>query len=283
MYYIYETDKPNKILKRLNIIKLIENKIVLPINEENITQKQAEKLAMKTNKILQRTNSKTILISKKIKKQEYYINYLNSYNIKIIDGKWLSEILSYDILEYVTKTKKIKKEETQIAITINEITENMLQNIRKIVKDYKRVNIITNHISNFKNIENQILEKDGIMITVSNNKRKSLSKAKIILNIDFPTELINKYNIYEEAIIINLKGNVKINNKRFNGININDYEINYSKRDMYFEDYEILEKFANKDIYEALIYKRQLYQDVIKRIKKDKVEILKLFANKTEI
>ena len=283
MYYIYETDKPNKILKRLNIIKLIENKIVLPINEENITQKQAEKLAMKTNKILQRTNSKTVLISKKIKKQEYYINYLNSYNIKIIDGKWLNEILSYDILEYITKTKKIKKEETQIAITINEITENMLQNIRKIVKDYKRVNIITNHISNFKNIENQILEKDGIMITISNNKRKSLSKAKIILNIDFPTELINKYNIYEEAIIINLKGNVKINNKRFNGININDYEINYSKRDMYFEDYEILEKFANKDIYEALIYKRQPYQDVIKRIKKDKVEILKLFANKTEI
>lgn len=283
MYYIYETDKPNKILERLNIIKLIENKIVLPINEENITQRQAEKLAMKTNKILQRTNSKTILISKKIKKQEYYINYLNSYNIKIIDGKWLNEILSYDILEYITKTKKIKKEETQIAITINEITENMLQNIRKIVKDYKRVNIITNHISNFKNIENQILEKDGIMITVSNNKRKSLSKAKIILNIDFPTELINKYNIYEEAIIINLKGNVKINNKRFNGININDYEINYSKRDMYFEDYEILEKFANKDIYEALIYKRQPYQDVIKRIKKDKVEILKLFANKTEI
>ena len=283
MYYIYETDKPNKILKRLNIIKLIENKIVLPINEEDITQKQAEKLAMKTNKILQRTNSKTILISKKIKKQEYYINYLNSYNIKIIDGKWLSEILSYDILEYVTKSKKIKKEETQIAITINEITENMLQNIRKIVKDYKRVNIITNHISNFKNIENQILEKDGIMITVSNNKRKSLSKAKIILNIDFPTELINKYNIYEEAIIINLKGNVKINNKRFNGININDYEINYSKRDMYFEDYEILEKFANKDIYEALIYKRQPYQDVIKKIKKDNVEILKLFANKTEI
>ena len=157
MYYIYETDKPNKILKRLNIIKLIENKIVLPINEENITQKQAEKLAMKTNKILQRTNSKTVLISKKIKKQEYYINYLNSYNIKIIDGKWLNEILSYDILEYITKTKKIKKEETQIAITINEITENMLQNIRKIVKDYKRVNIITNHISNFKYVDYSIL------------------------------------------------------------------------------------------------------------------------------
>ncbi len=112
-----------------------------------------------------------------------------------------------------------------------------MHNIRKIAKEYKRVNIITNHISKFKNIEKQILENEGIMITVVNNKRKSLVKAKIILNVDFPTELINKYNIYEEAIIINLQGNVKINSKRFNGININDYEITYSNDDIYFEDY----------------------------------------------
>ena len=50
-------------------------------------------------------------------------------------------------------------------------------------------------------------------------------KSQIILNIDFPKELINKYNIQDEAIIVNVKGTVKINKKRFNGLNINDYEI----------------------------------------------------------
>ena len=52
-------------------------------------------------------------------------------------------------------------------------------------------------------------------------------KSQIILNIDFPQELINKYNIYDDAVIVNLKGNIKINKKRFNGLNINNYEINF--------------------------------------------------------
>lgn len=113
MYYIHETDKPNKILKKLNIIKLIDNKIILPINDEKITQKQAEKLASKTRKILNKTNCNKAVISKKIKSQEQYINYINSYNVSIIDGRWLFEVLAYDALEYIIKLKKIKKEETR--------------------------------------------------------------------------------------------------------------------------------------------------------------------------
>ncbi len=121
------------------------------------------------------------------------------------------------------------------------------------------------------------------MITVANNKRKSLAKAPIILNIDFPKELLNKYNIYDEAIIINLKGNMKINSKRFNGININDYEITYVNDDIYFEDYNILEKYCKKDIYEALIYKKQPFENIIKKVKKDNVKIAALIANNTII
>lgn len=121
------------------------------------------------------------------------------------------------------------------------------------------------------------------MITVANNKRKSLAKAKIILNVDFPTELVNKYNIYEEAIIINLRGNVKINSKRFNGININDYEITYSNNDIYFEDYNIIERYYKKDIYEALIYKKQPFESIMKKIRKDKVKIVQLIGNNTVI
>ena len=37
----------------------------------------------------------------------------------------------------------------------------------------------------------------------------------IILNIDFPQELINKYNVQDEAIIVNIKRKTKINKKRF--------------------------------------------------------------------
>lgn len=156
-----------------------------------------------------------------------------------------------------------------------------MQNIKLFIKQYKRVNIVTNHIEKFKKIEKQILEDEGVMITVTNNKKKSLSKSKIILNVDFPTELINKYQIYDEAIIINLKGNVKINKKRFNGININEYEIDFKRKSEF--DHEIKKKYKLSEIYEVDFYKKTTYKNIIDKLEKDKVRIVSLKGENTKL
>ena len=52
MYYIQESDKPCKILKFFNSIRLKDNEIILPIQKEELTDKQAEKLATKTYKVI---------------------------------------------------------------------------------------------------------------------------------------------------------------------------------------------------------------------------------------
>ena len=49
MVYIEKNDKPNFIEKILNLIRVKENTIILPINEK-MTEKKIEKLAMKTYK-----------------------------------------------------------------------------------------------------------------------------------------------------------------------------------------------------------------------------------------
>ena len=216
-----------------------------------------------------------------IKKQQDYQNYLYTYNFDIIDGRWLFEVLMLKSLKYIIEKKNMKKEEVSISILVNDINDNILENIKEIVKEYKKINIVTNHIEKFKKIEKQILEKEGIMLVISNNRRKSLLKSKIILNIDFPTELINKYQIYEEAIIVNLKGNVKIEKKRFNGININDYEICFKYEDEF--DFEKKEKYNKKDIYEAKIIKKQPNKFIMKRIDEDQVKIIELVGNKSTI
>ncbi len=279
MYYIQETDKPKFWHNLFEIITLKEDKIVLPIGEEEITDKKAKKLADKTKKIIDKVSSKKVVISKKIKKQKQYINYLQSENIDIIEGKKLFEILVVAVLDYISKKKKLKKEDTYVSILVNEITEKMLENIKRIIRQYKKVNIVTNHIEKFKKIEREILDKEGIMINVSNNKRKSLAKSNIILNVDFPTELINKYQINEEAIIVNLRGNVKINKKRFNGLNINDYEIESKNYEEF--DYEKENLYYKKDIYESQLYLNQPLEYIERKIEKDKVKIVQLIANKT--
>lgn len=278
MYYVQETDKPNFMFNQFNIIKLKEDKIILPVQNEEISLKKAEKLAEKTKKFLDKTNCNKIILSKEVKKQEKYKNYLYSNQINIVDGKWLFGILSYQAIEYIIKKQRMKKEEITVSVLVNDITNNILENIRKIVREYKRVNIVTNHINKFNNIENKILEQEGIMITVTNNRKKSLLKSEIILNVDFPTELINRYNIYEKAIIINMKGNVRINSKRFNGININDYQIDFKHLENFDYDKNIL--YDKKDIYEAHIFQNQPFQYIEEKIKNDKVEITEMKGNK---
>ena len=279
LYFIQEADKPNFIFKIFNVIQLREDKIILPIGAEKISSRKAFKLARKTKKILDKTISKRIVISQNIQKQQEYVNLLHSYSLEIAEGKWLFEALSSKVLDYILGKKQMKKEETQISILVNDVTENMLANIRKIAKEYKRINIVTNHIQKFRKIEKQILEQDGIMITVGNNKRKGLAKSNLILNVDFPSELINQYNIYENAIIVNLRGNVKIEKKRFNGICINDYEIEFQDREEF--DYDKNTKYKASEIYEAQMNKRQPFQEIMKQVEKDRVRIVQLVGMNT--
>lgn len=281
MYYIQETDKPKIFFKIFNIIQLEGNKIILPIEGKKGKDKKLEILAKKTKKIFDQTKSKKVVVSQKIKEQEIYFNLLHTYDLEIIEGRWLFELLSYKVLDYITQKKQIVKEETAIAILVNDLSENMLMNLRKIAKEYKAVSIITNHRERFKKIEKQILEEDGIMITIGNNKKRGLAKTELILNVDFPNELINCYSINERAIIVNIRGNIKIDKKRFNGIVINDYEIIVEKEEEF--DYDKKTKYKTTEIYEAQINKRQPFYEIMKQIEKDQVKIEKLVGINSEI
>ena len=200
-----------------------------------------------------------------------------TYGFDIVDGKWLFEVISCEVLDYIVNLKNIKKEDTEISILVNYITQNTLENIKKIARQYKRLNIVTNHIEKFKKIEEELYNKEGIMIIVTNNKKKSLSKSKIILNIDFPKELLNKYNIYENAILVNIRGNMKIARKRFNGITINDYEIKLNNLD--YSQINNKNQYNIRDIYEASFYKTMPYREIVKQINADKLEVTSLYGN----
>ena len=277
MFYIQKNDKPNIIEKTFNIINMQENKLFLPITA-NTSEKQIEKLAQKTKKIISKySNSKKIVISKNLQEEITYINYLNSYGLDISDGRWLYEILATDIIKYIIEKKKIKKEETTISILINDLTEIELENIKILAENYKNLNIVTNHIEKFKKLEDKFME-NGIMITIVNNKKKSLMKSKIILNIDFPNELINKYMIKEDAIIINVPGKVKINSKRLNGLIVNNNEIDY-RDDIKSEENLMGYEFYLRDVYESRLYKKQTFSDIRNALKKDGVNIKKVYLS----
>ena len=278
MYYIENKDKLGAIEKAFTIIKIQDNKLILPINQiEELKEKQSIKLAKKTYKLLKKTHSNKIVLSKELQKNEIYKNLLYSYGYDIVDGKWLFEAISCKALEYIVKKLNLKKEETQVSVLVNSLTDYTLENIKNISKEYKTLNIVTNHIEKFKKLEDKIYEENGLMITITNNKKKSLAKSKIILNIDFPKELLNKYNIFDEAIIVNINGGMKINKKRFNGLVINDYEIKVGPKSIkdYIGDFS---KYYIKHLYEAGFYKNIPFYDFQKKINDDKLEVVELYG-----
>ena len=136
----------------------------------------------------------------------------------------------------------------------------------QIAKNIKTLNIITNDISTCNKLEEYLYNEYGIMLNIANNKRKSLLNAELILNIDFPEELINKYKICKNAIIINFEDKIKINSKRFEGININYYKIAIPSK------YEL--------IYESIIlHQNNDFKNIMEKLKKEKIKIKKLIGN----
>ena len=170
-----------------------------------------------------------------------------------------------EIIEYILKKENLKKEETSLHILVNDATDVAVQNILEFAKEYKTITIITNHIDKFKKIEEKIFEESGINISIMNNKKKSLSRAKIIINFDFPKELINQYTINEKATILNLPGKLKINKKRYEGKIIQGYEIKSKEDSNYNQE---LDKFYPKSIYESKFYYEQPYQYIREKNKK---------------
>lgn len=266
-YYIEKMDKHKMIGRKIQL----ENdniKIYMDLEKGKNTRKLVKRL------LLNGTNN--VVIDKELITCEKLINLLKSNDIKIFDGKWLEKYLILDILEYIINKKQIIKAETEIAITANEITDLLIEMIKILSKQYKKLTIVTNHIEKLRKIEKEIKEKEGILIILSNNKNKSLLKSQIIINMDFNQELINQYKIYEEAIIINAEENIRIDAIRFNGIVINDYEIEIGRKEFVWRDG--LEKYRQRDLIEAELYVRDTYKNIRKKIQKNNIKIKELYG-----
>lgn len=278
MFYVERIDKPNWIQRFFNIQKVIDDTIMLPIID-GMSEGDIEKLAKKTKRTMERfSNSNKVVLSKDIIQEQMYINYLNMYGLQVTDGKWLFEVLLPDVTKYIIEKKQIEK--VHISMLINDLTDLEIENIKILSAEFKSINVVTNHLEKFRNLQG-ILEEDGIILTVTDNKKRSLMKSNIILNVDFPKELLNKYNINDDAIIVNVRGKVKINKKRFNGLNISDYEIDFREDK---KDIKVLQnRFFLKDVYEAKLYKKQRVSEIREKLKIDKVVIKKLILNSGEL
>ena len=271
-YYLEKMDKPKFSIRKY---KIEEDNFVV------YADLNKEKNVSKIIKVMIKNDIEYVVLSKTLTENKNFINALNANNIKIFNGRWLEKYLTFEILEYVINQKGIKKEETEIAITTNEITDLTIETIKILSKQYKKLIVVTNHIEKLRRVEKELYDNDGILIVVANNIKKSLLKPKIILNLDFNMQVLNKYKINENAIIINVEGDMKIRSKRFSGININNYEIVVGREENIWR--ENMSVFEHKDLLEATLYIRDTFNNIRRKIMKNKVSIKELYGENGKI
>ncbi|MEI3434303.1 MAG: hypothetical protein V8R26_04725 [Clostridia bacterium] len=262
-----------KIKKIFNIVEFSEDNgkttITLPLFKSNkIRNKKIIKIAKRINKKLYDNNIENVVLSNYLEENEILKQKLYCQNINILDGRYLFYLLIPEIIEYILKRQKVKLQNGEVTLLINDFTQNNAKIITYIAQNVKRVNIVTNHSNKFKKIEDYLYNELGVILNITNNKSKSLSNANLIINIDFPEEIINKYEINSNAIIVNIFNEIKIRAKKFNGININYYKACIPK------EYQI-DGFQNNLVYESSIYKYS-YENARKDIIANKIRIKKL-------
>lgn len=271
----------NRILKKLdNYFPKIEEK---KINDRtlialyNINKKTLSRLS----KYISINCICKVCLSENLLKNQEFLDYIMNENVKVFDGRWLFKYLVLDCANYVSLCKKENLDYQEISILCNNPNDVIFNNIKELALKIRVLNVVTENEKRFKKIEKELYEKKGIILNINNNYTKSLKKSDIIFNFDFSEEEVNKFSFSKNACIINLKDEIKINLKSFEGINASFYSVQIPNK--YLVDTMLLSEFNPSILYESYIYKNTSYQNIIEEIKSDNIIIEFLYGKNGKI
>ncbi len=244
-----------------------------------MTKIRQELLIRYINRKKQKANC--IVIGKRLKENEEFMERINGVELPIANGRWLFKFLIIQILEYICKCQEVGLKNQRIAIITSENNDLITYYIKELTKKSKKIKIITSHREKFHNLEEELYYNEGIVLEISNNRRRALQDIDIIFNFDLDEDKLNKYKFPYSAIVINLRKKINIKEKRFSGININFYDIDFNNRVM--DMLEWINEFDKTELYESYIYKNDKIENIERIIIEDNVMIKSLIGNNGEI
>lgn len=290
--YIKQSEIPLKIIDKIKsffyiiTVKSYNQNVVFKVHTNGKilnNEKNMKRIIKSLFRQIQKNNLDTLVFSeceeiKCIKDKIYEMEC-----IRILDGKELMRYMKFDIFKYILNLQKKHVNQEDIYFLIKKDSKNMnLHFLMKFIKNCRTVNIVTDDISRFKKMQEDLYQKEGILISVSNNKNKSLRKAKYIFNINMEKNDIEKFKINREAIIVNFNKSIKYNVKTFDGINVNYFKVKVP--DEYIEQFEMINEnneFDETKLYESILLQKNEddLEKIVDNIKKDEIKISKLIGN----
>lgn len=255
----------NKIFNKINIYEIEKDKTKILINKRKISDKLLLKIVqlIKVNEINKLVISNEIDINKKT---------LTDNKIELLNGKKLMKNMLMSILSIIYEYNNIDMRSSEVYIAIKDDKE--LKIISELASNFKCINIVTDRIRKLNRLESKFDKNDQIIYSISNNRNKSLKRAKIIINFDYNSDFFEKFCINRSAIIINLSDSKIKMRTSFQGVVIENIDIN-------FENYNNT-KFDKNILYESYIYNLN-YKELQCKLIQDKCQIKGFFGANGEI
>ncbi len=256
-------------IKKTNWIllkKIEENKKIyfIPNIEQKVTY---QKIRKKLEKEKTQTQKVQLVLANTIKP---YASYFQGY--KIIIGRSIYLLCLESIIEKILQEEPLALQD--VYLLTNSYREQNVRIIKKLAPKVKTMNIITQEIEKYKVLE-EMMQEQGIILSVANNKKKSLKKAKIIINLDFSEKQLMEYSIFRHSIIINATQEKMTNLKGWNGIIIQTIQIVLEEKlEQWIKENELQEEFTQLEVYES----RQEG-----KIDENKIKIIDLYGNHGKI
>ena len=241
-------------LNKIIVKKIDENReiyLIPNIERKNICNKICEKILKEKT----RTQKVQAVLAEKI---------------KIVDGKNIMAENIESIVKFILKEKPIEMQ--SIYILTNSYDKESINIVKRLEASVKTINIITKSVEKYKVLEENLI-KSGVAITIANNKRKSLKKAELIININMTNEELNTYQIFRNAVIINISKEKLTNIKGFEGTIVNNIDIALEPLEI-LKETNIGENFRKVEIYQTYTKEEK---------EKQKIHIKKLYGNNGEV
>lgn len=268
----------------INVKKAESNVICeIPINNKKIVDKKVNMIINKLNSEIKKESIEALVFSDNVK---HILNPIcgkklkNVIEIPIVNGKFLMKNLLVDILERISELRNQDISMLKVHILVEKYNKENLDILYDIAGKVKNINIVTANIKNFKKVEEKLFNNAGFAISVGNNRKKGMKRAEIIINFDFDSETVKKYNINRDSVIINCNDDILDMANGFSGVIINGVKIGENMEVLeYFKMYDILKNFDITELYESLLFNK-FYDKITRQKNKDKIFISEFLGSR---
>lgn len=252
-------------------LKTIENEKNIDLEEKLLRLpkwKKKNKIQKRIEEIQRKEQTKQVILSKEVKQ------YLGEECFKEEQQELEKRIKIYFLLEeleYILNRQEMNFENAEIYILANEYSKQMKEILEHFMSKFKVVHILSKNQKYYTRWIERLEEEGETNIIYSHNYRKSLLKAKMIINIDFSNQDLKKYKINQDAIILQLYHEKPELKQIFNGIYIMEMILDYDKQRLGV--YTDLNAFSFKEVYISRINQETNMEEVWRKIKKDNIKV----------